>query len=56
MIRKIVKNDYQFKLNIPISLVRKLALEDSQVEIKEVSTAQGKGFIVMKDTEEVIKL
>ena len=56
MIRKIVKNDYQYKLNIPISLVRKLGLDDSKVRIKEVKTSEGDGFVVLKDKEEVLEL
>ena len=49
MIRKLVKNTYQLKLNIPSEIIKKLGLDgDSKVEIKEVDTPEGKGFVVLK--------
>jgi len=55
MKRKLVKNKHQYKLNIPIELVRKLGLDNS-VLIKEVITPNGPGFVVLKDKEEVIEV
>ena len=52
-VKKLVKNRHQFKLNIPIHLVRKLNLETSQnVKHIEVKTPVGYGFVVMKDNQE----
>tara|TARA_Y100000310_G_scaffold340768_1_gene437687 strand:+ start:1464 stop:1640 length:177 start_codon:yes stop_codon:yes gene_type:complete len=57
MRRKVIKNCDQFKLNIPIALVRKLNLEEhSTVRFIEANTKHGKGFVVVKDQEEVLEL
>jgi len=53
MKRKLIKNKHQYKLNVPIELVRKLGLDkESSVIVKEVNTPKGPGFVVLKDDEE----
>jgi len=59
MRRKIVKNKHQFKLSVPIELVRKLGLDDkdnNSIIIKEVITKHGPGFVVLKDNEEILEV
>jgi len=57
MIRKLVKNTYQLKLNIPSELIKKLGLnENSRVEIREVETPDGVGFIVLKVKDQKMKV
>tara|TARA_Y100000310_G_C20503284_1_gene725105 strand:+ start:199 stop:372 length:174 start_codon:yes stop_codon:yes gene_type:complete len=57
MIRKLTRNNHQYKLSVPISLVRKLGLDDgSSVKFIEVKTKLGKGFVVVKDDGEVLEL
>ncbi|MFT4303832.1 MAG: hypothetical protein ACMXYG_04660 [Candidatus Woesearchaeota archaeon] len=54
---KITKNNHQYKVNLPIELVRKLSWDDSTfIEIKEVETPLGKGIIILRNKDEVIKL
>jgi|TARA_B100002003_G_C13855250_1_gene419004 hypothetical protein len=48
MERKIVKNGYQHRLNIPQEIIDSLKLDkNSKVTIREVDTPEGKGFVVI---------
>ncbi len=52
-----MKNQYQLRLNIPSKLIKKLNLDEhSIVEIKEVDTPEGKGFIVLKKSKKKLKI
>jgi len=54
MKRSIVCNNNQYKLTIPIELVRKFQLDkDNSVLIKEVNTSKGPGIVILKDDEVV---
>ena len=57
MKRKIIKNKHQFKVNLPIELLRKLGWDHStDIRFKEVDTPLGKGMLIIKDNEEVLDL
>jgi hypothetical protein len=50
MIRKIIKNLHQFRVNIPVELVRKLKWnENTVVRFHEVDTSLGKCMLIAKD-------
>ncbi len=51
MKRKLIKNEHQVRLNIPIRLVRNLGFVDSVI-LKEVITPEGPGIVVLKDQNE----
>ena len=52
--RKLIKNGPQYKLTVPVELVRKLGLEkNNSLIIKEVDTSKGKGFVVLRDDESI---
>lgn len=55
MKRKLVKNKHQYKLNIPIELVRKLELSNSVI-IKEALTSEGPGIVILKDKRDVMEV
>ena len=53
--RTLIKNKHQFKLNIPIELVRKLHLnKGSPLLLYDVKTSKGNGFVVVEDKEKVV--
>jgi hypothetical protein len=57
MIRKITKNNHQYKVSLPIELIRKLTWDDStQVRFHEVETPLGKGLLMVQNKDEVLKL
>ena len=58
MKRKIVKNRHQYKVNLPIELLRKLNWNEStDIKFHEVSTPLGKGMLIIKDNgKDVLKL
>jgi len=57
MKRRLVKNRHQYKLNVPIELVRKLGLnKGNSVIVEEVKTPEGNGFIVLKDNNIIRKM
>jgi hypothetical protein len=57
MIRKITKNNHQFKVSLPIELLRKLCWDDStNIKFHEVETPLGKGLLIIKNKDEVLKL
>jgi len=50
MKRKITKNRHQYKVSLPIELVRKLDWsEETSVKFHEVETPLGKGMLIVKD-------
>ena len=57
MKRKITKNQHQYKVSLPIELIRKLNWTDStEIKFHEVETPLGKGLLIVKNKEEVLKL
>ena len=57
MIRKITKNNHQFKVSIPIEMLRKMNWDGStEVLFQEVDTPKGKGLVMIANKEEVMKL
>ncbi len=57
MKRKITRNKHQYKVNLPIRLLRKLSWDDSTgVNFIEVKTPHGDGILILKDKEEVLEL
>ncbi len=58
MKRKIIKNRHQYKVNLPIELLRKLNWNEStDIKFHEVSTPLGKGMLIIKDNgKDVLKL
>lgn len=57
MKRKITKNKHQYKVSLPIELLRKLNWDHStQIKFQEVETPLGKGLLIIQDNEEIIKL
>lgn len=54
MKRKITKNRHQYKVSIPIELVRSLGWNEStEIHFHEVQTKAGKGIALLKDKLEV---
>lgn len=50
MKRKITKNRHQYKVSIPIELVRRLGWdENTEIHFHEVDTKAGKGIALLKD-------
>ena len=48
--RKITKNHKQYKVTLPIELLRKLSWdEDTRIRFQEVDTPSGKGLIIIKE-------
>ena len=57
MKRKITKNNHQYKVSLPIELVRKMKWgNDTFIRFHEVDTPMGKGLLIVKNNDEVIKL
>ena len=57
MRRKIIKNRHQYKVNLPIELLRRLQWDDStNIVFQEVETSKGKGLIILRDKEEVMRV
>jgi len=58
MKRKIIKNKHQYKVNLPIELLRKLNWDNNtSIKFHEVSTPLGKGMLIIKDNnKDVLKL
>ncbi len=55
--RKITKNNHQYKVSLPIELIRKLGWDEStSIIFHEVNSSSGKGLLVVKDKSEVIRL
>ncbi|MDP3990591.1 MAG: hypothetical protein Q8Q01_05300 [archaeon] len=56
MERKITKNKHQYKLSLPIDIVRNLDWdENTKVRCLEVATAMGKGILLV-DKKSILKL
>ncbi|MFH1066064.1 MAG: hypothetical protein V1734_06160 [Nanoarchaeota archaeon] len=54
MKRKITRNRHQYKVSIPIELVRSLGWDEStEIHFHEVSTKAGKGVVLLKGKLEV---
>ena len=54
MKRKITRNRHQYKVSIPIELVRSLGWNEStEIHFHEVNTKSGKGVVLLKDKLEV---
>lgn len=50
MKRKITKNRHQYKVSIPIELIRRLGWDEStEIHFDEVQTKAGKGVVLLKD-------
>lgn len=57
MKRKITKNNHQYKISLPIEIVRKLNWDNStEIKLQEVKTPLGKGILIVKDKKEVLRL
>lgn len=57
MKRKITKNNHQYKVSLPIELLRKLDWDNStEIRFHEVSTPLGKGILIIKNQDKVMKL
>ena len=57
MKRKITKNNHQYKVSIPIELVRKMLWEGgTNIKFQEVDTPMGKGLLILEHNDEVLKL
>jgi hypothetical protein len=57
MIRKITRNKHQYKLSLPIDVVRRLSLESSDtVRLQEVDTPMGKGILIIKDDKKPMRI
>ena len=57
MKRKITKNNHQYKVSLPIELLRKLNWDHStEIKFHEVETPLGKGIVILKNKNEVLKL
>jgi len=54
MKRKIIKNKHQYKVNLPIELLRKLNWNEStDIKFHEVQTPLGKGMLIVKDNNKI---
>lgn len=50
MKRKITKNRHQYKVSIPIELIRRLGWnENTEIHFDEVQTKAGKGVVMLKE-------
>ena len=57
MKRKITKNNHQYKVSLPIELIRKLNWDGkTNVRFHEVSTPLGKGMLIVRNKDDVLKL
>lgn len=57
MIRKITKNKHQYKVCLPVKMLRKMSWDDStMIEFREVETPLGKGLLIIKNKEDVMKV
>ncbi|MEE9525456.1 MAG: hypothetical protein V3V78_02500 [Candidatus Woesearchaeota archaeon] len=57
MKRKITKNNHQYKVSLPIELLRKLNWDHStEIRFHEVDSPKGKGLLIVKDKKEILKL
>ena len=57
MKRKITKNNHQYKVSLPIELLRKLNWNESTpVKFHEVETPLGKGMLLVKEKAKALKL
>ena len=57
MKRKITKNNHQYKVSLPIELLRKLKWNHStEIKFHEVETELGKGLLIIKDKANPLKL
>jgi len=52
MKRKIIKNRHQYKVNLPIELLRKLNWDNNtDIKFHEVQTPLGKGMLIIKNNK-----
>jgi hypothetical protein len=57
MIRKITKNKHQYKVSLPIELLRKMQWDDETlIKFQEVDTPLGKGIIILEHNDELMKV
>ncbi|MFC1727967.1 hypothetical protein ACFLZ7_00710 [Nanoarchaeota archaeon] len=57
MKRKITQNKHQYKVSLPVELLRKLDWDGStEIKFHEVDTPQGRGLLILKNKDEVMKL
>jgi len=57
MKRKITKNNHQYKVSLPIELVRRMKWGNStEIRFHQVDTPMGKGLLIIENKDEVIKL
>ena len=57
MKRKITKNNHQYKVSLPVELLRKLDWDHStEIQFKEVMTPEGPGLVILKNKQEVLRL
>jgi len=57
MKRKIIKNRHQFKVNLPIELVRKMQWdENTEIKFHHVDTKLGEGLLILPNDEIPLKL
>jgi len=57
MRRKITKNRHQYKVSLPVKLLRKMGWDgETAVVFKEVETPEGKGLVMIKSKDEVMRI
>jgi len=57
MKRKITKNKHQYKVSLPIELLRKLNWNhETTIRFHEVETPQGRGIVILRNSEEPMKV
>ncbi|MBW2963719.1 hypothetical protein KY306_03010 [Candidatus Woesearchaeota archaeon] len=57
MKRKITKNKHQYKVSLPVEMIRKLNWSNStEIRFHEVETPAGRGLLIVKNNEKVLKL
>jgi hypothetical protein len=57
MKRKITKNKHQYKVSLPVEMIRKLSWDEATpISFKEVETPLGKGLLILRETEDAMRL
>ena len=57
MKRKITKNNHQYKVSLPIELVRRMKWNNStEIRFHEVDTPLGKGLLIVENNDKPMKL
>ena len=57
MKRKITKNNHQYKVSLPIELIRKMNWNNStEIRFHEVDTPLGKGLLIVENNDRPMRL